>query len=79
MITAVYKNRILSIKNPKINISGDYSRESEGNTDLEEIGVLNLVSLLAKNTDASNVRRCADRSAVATQCRARKKTKVAAP
>ena len=41
----------LSEDKPKINVSGDDSRESEGDTDTEEVTVPNLAALLTENTD----------------------------
>ncbi len=64
------------IKHPEVNVRGNNGCEGEGNANLEEVGVLNLIALLAENADTGNVCGCSDRSAVAAQGCARKETEV---
>ncbi len=47
---------LLSENKPKIDIGGDYCRESEGNTDLEKVGVFDREPLLAEYADSRDVR-----------------------
>ena len=52
---------------PQHDVGGDDRGHGEGNADLEEVGVLDLVALLAQDADAGDVGGSTDGGAVAAQ------------
>lgn len=48
---------LYAVEDPEIDIRGDDGGEGEGDTDFEEIGVLDLVAFTAENADAGDVDR----------------------
>ena len=65
-----------SVKQPDVKIRGNDRRQGEGDTDAEEIAVLDGVALLAENADSRDVCRCADGRAVSAERRAAKKSEI---